>query len=412
MAEAKEGTETGKEEGAAAAAPEAPPKTVFQDLREKLDAGERIFPDAVAEEAGDAAEEPSKGEEAASKEGGEEGKGSGEGEDAGAVGEEEEPGKEAVGEGEADAGDGGEGETVTIELSGRNDGETVEIEIDSADTDVIEALRRTRNEGLRREELNKGMDSLQAERDEFNEIVAELDANPAAFVVAQVAEDHQSEVAVQIVLNNPAALAKVQEILEVADDAQAMELLRLKGKTEREEAIRTVREKVKTTVASQRALAAGKIEVKRIFEDISSLPPKDMDKADASKFVNAAMRVAGDIAGETGKYVSRAELIDALDKEGLLKTWGIPAGAAPSKEAGTQAASKTADADKAAAGKGDAQAATGLKKARVRRRNIAGSAGAGAGAPGASIELPPSTSVKDRIAYVRKHGLGSVLAGK
>lgn len=410
MVEEQAGTETGTEEGAAAAAaPEAPPQTVFQTMRDKLDAGERIFPDAVAEEAGDAAKEPAEGEEAASEEGTAEGEAGGEGEDAGTVGEEAESGEKAEGEGaEAGAGaeegaDDAEG-TVTIELSGRNEGDVVEIEVDSADTVTIEALRRNKNEGMRREELNRAMDSVKADRDEIDEIDIAMSTDPADFLLNKVDKSFRVQVAKALLLDDEVH-AELQEILDSAEDPKERELLRLRLKNEREETS-------KTAGAQVRAARAAKNEVRRIGSDIATLVPGDMEQKRGQRFQRAALTVAEEITIETGKYPTRDQIVEGLREDGLLERFGIDPGAAPSKEAGTRAGSKAVDASKAAAGKDDAHPAAGLKKGQARRKSIAGSAGAGAGAPGASIELPASTSVKDRIAHVRKHGLGSVLAGK
>lgn len=294
-----------------------------------------------------------------------------------------------------------EGEFI-VELPGRNPGEMVEFV--APDQDTADTLRRLNKGYLRGEQLAAGEKKLQEAWDEIDEIDEGLKTDPVTFIQTHVDRTHQVNLALRL-LQDDDVFAKVQEHLDELEDPEKREVLRLR--TEKEQ--RELTEASRTRLAREKAAKAA---VSKIGNELKSLVPDDMAPERSVQFLRAAMIAAEDLTGRLKTLdVSKDQLVKMLDEEGLLDRFGITPGAAPAKAAGTQNGAKTPPSKKKA-GEPAARTVEGLKKASLRRKSVAGSASSGAGAPAATVELAKTSSVKDRIAQVRKAGLGAIMAGK
>lgn len=415
MAKEATGAEGTQDQGAAGEAAPEEGQNVFERLRSKVDAGERVFPvggeqpqeeemvaAAADEGAGELEEEPQAGQE------GEEGVQEAEGAEEPPEDLEEPP--EADEEGEEPAGEADE--DLVVALPGRNAGEEFEIEVD--DQETKEALNRLRKGYMRREALHAEMESVKADRAEIEEIDTALAVDPAGFLLERVDRGKRVQVARALLFDDEVWEELQDEILE-AEDPERREVRRLKSEKERREAADASRTEIQKARAARKAVA----EISRNIED---MVPAGMDPDRARRFQLAALSAAEDLTRRVRRLdISRDELVGELSREGLLDRFGIDpkarpaskgAGAGTGRGSGSSSASASKNGQGSGDGDGGAQTASELKKARRRRKAVAGSASAGAGAPTATVELSKSTSVKDRINEVRKKGLGNVLAGK
>ena len=413
MAEDK-GTEVqGKEGEGPKDVPDTPKPTMFEQYRQRIDAGEKVFTPKPDEGGADAKEKPPEGEKAPeAKEGDGEGegekaaaKGDGEGEgDAAGEGEKDEgdkgkAGEEKAGEGEEEPppGDGegekGDEETFTVGLPGRNAGDPdVEFEVDNvADRD---ALNRYRKGYMRGEEARRQAVAVQSERDEIEEIDLHIDIDPAGFILDKVSKDVRIQVARALLLD--ADVRKdLEEELAGFDDEKDLENARLRSEADR----RKISDAAKHKIAVTRATKAN---VNQIVANIKELIPEGMEREDWIPFYNLALTTAEQATRKLGRYqMSKDELKAALTEARVFRMLPGKGKSPPAK--------KAAGTD----GSGGAQTkVAALKKAKLRRKNVAGSSPAGVGSPPAAVELPKNQSVTERIAHARKMGIGNILRGK
>lgn len=415
MTQEADGTQEGTQEGQGAEGAADEGQSVFERLRQKVDAGERVFPvggeqpqdeEMVAAAADEGAEEleeePQVGQE--DEEGVQEDEGAEEPpEDLEEAPEGEEEGDEPAGEADDD---------LVVALPGRNAGE--EFEIEASDQETKEALNRLRKGYMRREALNAAMESVDADRQEIEEIDTALAVDPAGFLLERVDRGKRVQVARALLFDDEVWEELQEEILE-AEDPERREVRRLKSEAERREAADASRTEIQKARATRKAVSA-------ISQNIEDMVPAGMDPDRARRFQLAALSAAEDLTMRVRRLdISREELVGELSREGLLDRFGIDPKARPASKgdgagtrrgSGSSSTSASKNGQGSGDGDGDAQTAAGLKKARRRRKAVAGSASAGAGAPTATVELSKSTSVKDRIKEVRNKGLGNVLAGK
>lgn len=385
--------------------------TIFQQMRARLEEGQSIFP-TTDEDIADAPPESVDDDPAAEEE--EEGVSGGDGEEEEVVegGEEElEAGAEDAGGDDPPPGeekDPEAGDDIVVELPGRNPDETFEIVVDSPEAQ--ERLNQLKNGFMRGEAVRREREELQTDREEIEEIDALLASDPAGFLLEKVKPEFRLDVLKSLLLDPDTykALQEDEGWSEDMDD-QERELQSLKTA----EARRTKREEALAELNSRKAAKAG---VRAISDKIGSLVPAGMSENDATRFRMASLSCARDACSRLGRLdITADQLVAALRNEGILDRFGIDPDSAPSErsEAGPRGAPGKTSASKAGEQKGKAQDPAGnLKKARARRRKVAGSAPAGAGSPPAAVALPKNQGVKDRIATVRQKGLGNFLRGK
>lgn len=388
---------------------------MFDTFRAKVDAGERVFPaadDATStDEADDAALED--GEGAASAEAAGEAEAEVEDSEAVAEGEVEEEAGDGEDEAASEEDGGGEGgEPIIVKIRGRDPDEELELEVpDQATADHINRLNR---EGLRREELRAAQDRLAEDRAEIEEIDVEMATDPAGFLLSRVSKDYRVTVAKALLLDADVFEAVEEELSVMAgDDRDAAELARRRNADTRREAAEAASRKID-------AARSARTKVRAIATHVADLVPSEYDQEKSTRFQRAALLVAEELAGRRKTLdLTRDEIVAELQQEGLLDRFGIKPGAPPARRKGRAAGTRGSEGESARkpAGaepdpSGDVRTPAGFKKARLRRKAVAGSASSGAGAPAASIELPSHGSVNDRIEFVRKHGMAAVLRGK
>ena len=399
-----------KEEGGAKEVPDTPKPTIFEEYRTRIDAGEKVFTPKPEEGGSNAKEEPPEGEKAPKEE---EGEGEGEGEKAAAEGDGEGEGDgagegekaegEEAGEGEGGEAEGkeaegketGDGETFTVGLPGRNDGDSdIEFEVDTAaDRD---ALNRLRKGYMRGEEARRQQVTVQGDRDEIEEIDTMMATDPAGFLLEKVSKDYRIQVARALLLDDEVHKALEEELAGFEDDT-AREHARLKSDAERRDTSDKAKAKLSMTRAAKRAVGV-------IHGHITDLIPEGTDQGDAVAFQRLALSTAEAACNRLGRLdITKDELVAALKEARVLKLLdgqGKPPSRKKTGKAGTD-------------GSGDAPTkADALKKAKLRRKNVAGSSPAGVGSPPAAVELPKNQSVTERIAHARKVGIGNILRGK
>lgn len=428
-------------EGAAEkAAPE--PVTVQSRIAERREAmarGESIVPVPEAEEEEGATPEPEEGEEAAEEEAGVDAPQEEPGDDADAEGTDAgvEEGEEAPAaekeEAVEDDGEGAEGEDADAEaaedfveftLPPRNaEGDEVPVEIPA---ELEEDFRRLKNGYLRGEEARAVKEQASARvvevRDaekELELIDAELDADPAGFLLGRVAVEHRREVL--------RALLASDEVWDDDEIQDEMEEWRRDPKARRLFKAEQERERL-VNAESRRTELRARQEVRDFVSDtgrkVARLIPDDMPKEKQDGFFRMAMRQIGERVEDPSTPMTEEQVVSLLEQEGILAGFGIDpsrsgssAGSAPSDGSGGRSAKNGSSPRRArsASLKVDPEEAraTGerLKEKSKARRRAAAAAPAGAGAPASRVELPATTSVKDRIAHVRKVGLAAYLDG-
>lgn len=420
MAEEKAGTEKGEEK--VEPSPEERTHDRFSEYRKDIADGKSVFTEdeveALATTADQREEAAAKAEKEAEEQAAKEAKAEA-GEEVSAK-EGEEEGDEEAEEEAAAAGEGekaeaakaseekGEGDDITVELPGRNDGETVEFVVD--DQDSADALLRLNKGYLRGEEMNAKEAKVQAAWDEIDEIKEGMATDAVSFIEKELSDVKDRAILVTSLLLDDKVWDAVQESMEDIADPERREVLTLKLDKQR----RDVSDVATARLTQKRAAKAA---VTKIGDNVRGLVPDGMDAERAVRFQVAAMSVAEDLVGKLKRFeLTDSELTDALTKEGLLDRFGIDLVAAPAngkkKAAGSKDGTGKPPAKKPAGKKPAAQSVDGLKKASLRRRSVAGSASSGAGAPAATVKLTKTTSVKDRIKEARKLGLGNILSGK
>lgn len=329
-------------------------------------------------------------------------------EDAEAELEEEE--LEAGAEEEEDAGEG-EVEGLTVTLPGRDPGD--EFEIVAEDEETAERLRQLKNGFQRGEEHRRQMESLNRDRQEFEEVSEAFLADPAAFLASNVRDDIRKDVVLHL-LSDDELLEEVQPKLrewEVNPDRREADVaeLRLKSRERRDEAStrRSIEDRMQDTVT-------------RMRETIQGWLPADLPASEAQKLQTLAMKTVGEEMLAARKFdVTEDDMRKVLDHYGLSRMFefsgssggnGQPGGSDPSPSSARRVKPVSGDSEEAekARRKGDE-----FKESSAKRR-AAAAAPPGAGATAASAPEPPEgQSVKERIEWVRKHGgIGNVLAGK
>ena len=396
------GTDTqGKETEGPKDVDETPKPTVFDEYRTRINAGEKVFTPKPDEGGSDAKEEPPEGEKAEEEDGAGEGDGEKAEEEADGEGEGDGAGEGAKDEGDEEpppgdeAGEKGDGdeETFTVGLPARNAGDKdIEFEVDNVAS--RDDLNRLRKGYMRGEEARQQQAAVQSERDEIEEIDLHIDIDPAGFLLDRVGKDVRIQVARALLLDEDVNKA-LQEELAGFDDDKDLEHARLKSDAER----RKISDEAKHKIAVSRTTKAN---VNAIVENIRGFIPEGMEREDWIPFYNLALSTAEQACKASGRYqMTKDELKTALTAGRVFQMLPGKGKSPPVK--------KTAGTD----GSGDAPTkVAALKKARLRRKNVAGSSPAGVGSPPASIALPKNQSVSERIAHARKVGIGNILRGK
>lgn len=332
----------------------------------------------------------------------------------------EEPPKKKEGE-ETEAGEGeekvegeegkeGEEKTeeptdIVVEIPGRHKDQPA-IKLAVEDEATAEAIRSLVKGSIRRDELHREREGLERQRDELDMIEQHLAIDPVGFLTERVKPEIQLELARHL-LSIPAVFAEINKDMTEWDDPDKL--------ARRQAELRAARSDSRRGAEREMALIAEAKEQGRIVRDtVFAIVPADMEEDDATMFVNDAL---GDVKAwaEAHSQVRRLrpeEVIGILERR--LRHHGIaPESALAALSSGQPFRRSTAarPVKKApASGTPDAEeartAGAKLKQAGDRRRAAAAVPAGGAGAQPTKIELPAQQSVKERLAWVRKHILG------
>jgi hypothetical protein len=322
--------------------------------------------------------------------------------------------------------DGDEGdETVVFMIPPRNPNEPeVEVEIPA---ELREHFSRLKNGYMRgeaaRQTLAKAESKeaeLRAERDEIQFIDQALQEDPVGFISTRVAPEFRKALLMELLADD-----SVWKDEELQDHIRSWE-----HDPDRRDSFRTKVERDRLKQAQERDTRAQQVRVAREgAAKTATLVRQFMDQEDdpgrRDKFHRMAMNRLADLAYETGRTeFTRDELIEFLDKEGVLDGYGLRAAdlrtaasgnaeadaSSPRQEQG-RSNSGARPAVRARPATADQARETGkrLKEGSDRRKAAASYAPVGAGAPAAGVELPKGQSVKERIDYVRRRGIAAIV---
>lgn len=294
-------------------------------------------------------------------------------------------------------------ETV-VEIPGRRTGDKP-IKLAMEDKETADLVRAALKDGLRREEFNRQMESVQRERDEIDMLEQHLDLDAVGFILERVKPELHVELARHL-MSVPAVFTALREELGESEDENVRARRAAELRTQRGESQRAVDRKMDQ-------LAASRTQARMVRNVVESIVPADMPDDEAALFRDDCI---GDIAAAVRAHYAKHnsdprlrpdDVVTMLDRR--LRHFGItPESARAGLSSGQPPRRATAATPKGAPAPSipdeNAARTTGarLKQASDARREAAAVPGAGAGARPTQIELPANQGVKERIAFVRK----------
>lgn len=299
----------------------------------------------------------------------------------------------------------GSGTVEKITLAGLADRGEEDIELEIDDPIVAERLRRLAKDGLRGAAAREQRRALDADRERFAQVTAEVEDDPTGFVINRMSPERQIEVARALILEHlDALLPEIDELVATPGmrSDKRLELQRNLSKSAGEAQIQR----------ETRAYAG------QVMNAVEALIPDDADPEDAREFIQLSRQRLAALAN-AGTKVTPENVGTLLARQ--LKFAGYsgqpaPAAASPAAPAARSAAPvarpATPQARAIAARSPSIEEATraGQRVRRVQTQRAAATrvAPAGAGAAPVSVPLlPPEAkgSVRAASAYLRKQGL-------
>lgn len=359
-------------------------------------------------------EEPPEGEEAAEGEEEEEPEGEGEEAPEGEEGEEVPEGEEAPeGEGEEEP-EGAEGEGEEEEpddkkkkfvavLPGRHPGQP-DVEIEVEDEALAERINQLRNGGMRREHYDTAMAEIQAAQEELAVIEEEFTVDPAGFVLQNLEQDSVSAVALAL-LTEPKVWAELKPTLEkLFDDPKELRTLQAEAKAARLE----TKQRLKEAAVARKAQTDN---ARQVTKAIDLMVPEELQDSRRQALVK-------DLTRDVREHIERNKLqkldpkdlptivadrlqmngIDPLDARKAIKDGKRSQGKATTTKKGPQPKPKSGKE---------------LVRASAKRKAVAAAPGPGKKpAPTPPKKLPAGQTIQERIAAIRKGGLGNFLGDR
>jgi DNA-binding NarL/FixJ family response regulator len=401
------------------------------EARARMEKGEPLVPEGEeesSEEEGARAEAEPSEPEATDPEGGLEEE-EPEGEEPGPEGEAEAEGEEEE-ESEAGSDPEAEEELVVARLPGRGpEDPDIEIEVPK---ELQEDFNRLRNMAMRGAEFRDRITGVEerearttADQEELQVIEESLREDPAGFVLERVRPELRVELLRSLLADNEVwENEELQnQIREWERDPNKRELFAERTRRERLERRQTRDQELRL----RREMREGAAESAR---HVKALIPEEWPPERTQKFWNVSMRLLGEAAHrrESSRF-TRDEIVQVLDRGGVLDGYGIDPAAA-SSSAPEEGADRAGAQGKRTGGEERRSRRPAARRRSVtpeeardtgkrlqdqskRRKAAAAYAPAGAGAPAAAAELPKGQSVRERIKTVRKlGGLSRVLGGK
>ena len=299
-------------------------------------------------------------------------------------------------------------ESRLVRLPGRSpDDPPEEIEVD--DPQVAERLRMLANNGMRRAEFNRQMESVAQQRQEIEHFQTELEADPVGWIMTQVESPELRQALARHLLADEGVYdAVIEDVASWDRDPVARRAAAAELRADRLERQQRAQQEVATR-------AQVKQNLREIQTSIRDLIPDDIDGAEAQRFYAYAIREVQDYVNSIGtNHLDPAQVPVLLERQGLLRLFGLH-GPRPEPVASPSSAAPAAPsrAERPAAGARPAptveeahQAQQKLRKRIQTRRAAATVAPAGAGATPTRIRPPEGQGVEDRVAwYKRQRGL-------
>lgn len=297
------------------------------------------------------------------------------------------------------------GTVEKITLAGLTDRGEEDIELEIDDPIVAERLRRLAKDGLRGAAAREQRRALDADRERFAQVTAEVEDDPTGFVINRMSPERQIEVARALILEHlDALLPEIEELVATPGmrSDKRLELQRNLNKSAGEAQLQR----------ETRAYAG------QVMNAVEALIPDDADPEDAREFIQLSRQRLAALSN-AGTKVTPENVGTLLARQ--LKFAGYsgqpaPAAASPAAPAARSAAPvarpATPQARAIAARSPSIEEATraGQRVRRVQTQRAAATrvAPAGAGAAPVSVPLlPPEAkgSVRAASAYLRKQGL-------
>lgn len=289
-------------------------------------------------------------------------------------------------------------EGVTVRLPGRGEGEELEIEV--SDPETAERLRQVANDGMRRAEFNRRIGEVEQGRAELREVEELIQQDPVGFVTERLDASLREQVTTAL-LADPEIYERVAETLTGWDeDPSRRDADRYRIRAEQAER----RDKLRTEQAEGRAVRE---HAHAVAAAVRELIPDDADDRTARDFYADAIGDLQRAARE--RDVAPADVPALLERR--LRLYGLPATARDSltaehaPSAGDAAARPGGRKAPDPASRAATARATGkrFRQASARRRQVAATAPAGAGAPPLQqARAPKGTGVKGAVEHARK----------
>lgn len=307
---------------------------------------------------------------------------------------------------------------IRVELKDRN-GNVVPIEV--TDQQTAELLQANARDGLRRDEFNRRISSVEQREAELRAFETALRTNPDEVVLSRLSPDAQARIAVALIAQHWDAVYPSLEAM-AADPSQRIV-------TATQAQLRQTQQQVefqRVRAAEQRGVA--------LESAVRSLVPESVDPETADRFLRDAVSdltyhmqsrdvqptdVAALLAPRVALYGFRADAPTGAAPNALSAVPSAPATGVPVSPAAapapaipvarpvsvTAAPAASAGSVVSAARVAPPVDAATIARQQQQRARAAASAPAGAGAPPVSVRLPADAtkSIEDASRYVRQH---------
>jgi predicted transcriptional regulator len=315
-----------------------------------------------------------------------------------AAGESDDPDSVAEGGGDDEAGDDTDA-SLTVEIPGRREGETVSIEVN--DPELAERLQQLANDGMRRREFNVQAEALRTKGAEIKTFQDRLATDPSGLILEKATPQTREVIVRDILLSDPALLSRMLDQLnDIETDPNARQAA--VATMERDAAVRA-REVDRLTAENESYLASAN----EIIGAVEALIPEDAPDDKVNAFLEDALAFLEFKATKEGPSVVNPANIKNLVGS-RLQLHGIVPSTAPADPDGSGDGAATPATPKVVLKKATPaqveQAAQEGEKltTRSKQRKAAVTAPAGAGADTAQFTPPKGQGIKERIAWMRK----------
>jgi len=312
---------------------------------------------------------------------------------------------EDTGTGDTEGGDDAAGddpdakpETVVVDIPGRREGETVQIEVN--DPELAERLKQLANNGMRRTEFNTQAEALRTKSAEIKQFEDRLSTDPSGLILDKATPETRETIVRDILLSDPALLSKVlDQFNEIDRDPNAR--VAATAQMERDAAIRA-------RAADKHAadIDAYAQDANEIMKAVEALIPQDAVDSNVEAFLEDAIGFLEFKASKEGSATVNPGNIKNL-LETRLRLHGIT-GTAPDVSDGSGDGATTPTTPKVVlkkATKAEAIAAASEGenlKTRSEKSKSAVTAPAGGGAETSHFNPPKGQNVKERLAWLKE----------